>query len=273
MLKVSKDDIMRTPWMWRAEPFRIADNMYYVGDKDVSSHLFDTGEGLLLLDTGYPYASYLLFEAIREMGFEPKDVKWILHSHGHLDHFGATRILVERYGCKTYFPEIDLPLLDEKKELNWYEEFNLNYEPPYDLYFKPDVLVKPGDVLQFGNTRVEFFAQGGHTPGTMCLRFTLPGGLKAAMLGGIGMNTMSSAYAKKRNLGNTWRDIFIRDLRKLYDLEVDIVLGNHPNQTGTFRKREGMTDTENPFLDPTEWNTLLGKVEKRFLDLVEKDPI
>ena len=74
MLKVSADDIMRTPWMWRVEPFCIADNMYFVGDRDVCSHLFDTGEGLLLLDTGYPFASYLLFESIREMGFDPKDV-------------------------------------------------------------------------------------------------------------------------------------------------------------------------------------------------------
>lgn len=273
MLKVAADDIMRTPWMARVEPFCIVDNMYFVGDKDVCSHLFDTGEGLLLVDTGYPYASYLLFESIRELGFDPKDVKWILHSHGHLDHFGATRIFAERYGTKTYFPEIDLPLLDEKKELNWYGELNQNYEPPYDQYFVPDVLINPGDVLQFGNTKVEVFAAGGHTPGTVCYRFTLPGGLKAAMHGGIGMNTMSSAYAKKWNLGTTWRDNFRRDIRNLYGLEVDIVLGNHTSQNGTLRKRAGMTEEVNPFIDPTEWDQFLSRVEKRFLELVEKDPI
>lgn len=265
---------MRSPWNWSTEPFLIADNLYYVGDKNVSSHLFDTGEGLLLLDTGYPYASCLLFESIRELGFDPKNIKWILHSHGHLDHIGATRILVEKYGCKTYFPEKDLPLLDEKKELNWYEELGIPYEPPYDQYFEPDVLVRPGDVLQFGNTKVEVYAAAGHTPGTVCYRFTLPSGLKAAMHGGIGLNTMTAAYAKKRNLGASWRDAFFRDIKNLYGLEVDIVLGNHPDQTGTFKKREGMTETENPFIDPTEWDRFLQKVEEyRYNNLVVNDPI
>lgn len=272
-MNVSANDIMRSPWNWGAKPFHIADNLYYVGDKDVSSHLFDTGEGLLLLDTGYTMGTYLLLESIRELGFDPKDVKWILHSHGHLDHIGATRIFMERYGSKSYFPEIDLPLLDEKKELNWHEEFGVPYEPPYDQYFIPDVLINPGDVLQFGNTKVEVYAAGGHTPGTVAYRFLLPGGLKAAMHGGVGVNTMSSAYSRKRNLGNTWRERFFRDIRALYDLPVDIVLGNHPNQTGTFEKRAKMNGETNPFINPAEWNEFLTKREQIFQDLVKNDPI
>ena len=83
-MNVPANDIMRTPWMWECKPFAIADNLYYVGDKDVSCHLFDTGEGLLLLDASYPQACYLLLESIRELGFDPHDIKWILHTHGHL---------------------------------------------------------------------------------------------------------------------------------------------------------------------------------------------
>lgn len=273
MLTVAANDIMRTPWMWDTEPFKITDNLYFVGNKDVSVHLFDTGEGLLILDTSYPQAAYQFFESVRAAGFDPKDIKWILHTHGHIDHFGCTRILVEKYGCKTYFPEADLPLLNERADLNWHEEFNQNYEPPYDGWFQPDVLVRPGDVLTFGNTKVEVFAQGGHTIGTVVYRFTLPGGLKAAMLGGIGMNTLSSAYSKKRNLGSLWRDTFIRDLRNLYGLEVDIMLGNHPDQTKTFEKKAGMTETENPFIDSTAWDRVLAAVEENFLQLVERDPL
>ena len=273
MLKVTADDIMRTPWMWDCEPFHIVDNLYYVGNKDVSIHLVDTGEGLLILDTSYPQATYQIFESIRAMGFDPKDIKWILHSHGHWDHFGGTRVLVEKYGCKTYFPEGDLPLLNEQKDLNWHEEFNTNFEPPYDGWFQPDVLMKDGDVLEFGNTKVEIYNQRGHTMGCLAFRFILPGGLKAGMLGGIGFNTLSSSYAKRKNLGTTWRDMFIHDLRKLYGLEVDIMLGNHPDQTKTFAKKDGMTETENPFIDAKAWDPYLGRLEKRFLEMVEKDPI
>lgn len=272
MLNVPADNIMRTPWLWDIAPFQIADNLYYVGNKKVSCHLFDTGDGLLLLDASYPHTDYLLLESIRTLGFDPLDIKWILHTHGHIDHFGCTRALVEKYGCQTYFPEADLPMLNERADLNWHEEFSMDYEPPYDTYFIPDVLVRPGDVLRFGNTKVEFFDAGGHTPGTLALRFTLPGGLKAAMHGGIGVNTLSAAYSKKKNIGSTWRDAFIRNVRALHDLEVDIVLGNHPYQTKTFEKLARMGE-KNPFIDRSEWNRMLDACEKSYKSLEENDPI
>lgn len=273
MLTVAPDDVMRSPWMQDVKPFRIADNLYYVGNKDVSVHLLDTGEGLLLLDTSYTQASYLLFESIRELGFDPKDIKWILHSHGHIDHFGCTRMLVEKYGCKTYFPKVDLPLLNEKADLNWSEEFGQNYEPPYDTYFVPDELIEPGDVFTFGNTKVEVFDAGGHTPGTVAYRFTLPGGLKAAMHGGVGVNTLSSAYSKKKGLGTTWRDAFIKNVRALRGLEVDIVLGNHPHQSSTFQKLARLNESENAFIDREEWDRMLNACEQKYQRLQEKDPI
>lgn len=273
MLTVARDDVMRSPWMQDVAPFRIADNLYYVGNKDVSVHLLDTGEGLLLLDTSYTQASYLLLESIRELGFDPRDIKWIIHSHGHIDHFGCTRMLVEKYGCKTYFPAADLPLLNDRADLNWHEEFGQNYEPPYDTYFVPDELVHPGDVLTFGNTKVEVYDAGGHTPGTLAIRFILPGGLKAAMHGGIGINTLSSAYSKKKGLGTTWRDAFIKNVKALRDLEVDIVLGNHPDQSSTFKKMKRMNEEENPFIDPAEWNRMLDACERKYNSIQEKDPI
>ena len=269
-MNVTANDIMRSPWNWGATPFHIVDNVYYVGDRDVSIHLFDTGEGLLLLDTGYTMGAYLLLESIRALGFEPKDVKWILHTHGHLDHFGCTRIFVEHYGSRTYFPEVDLPMLDEKKELNWHEEFGVPYEPPYDQYFTPDVLVNPGDVLTFGNTKVEVFCAAGHTPGTLCYRFTLPGGLKAAMHGGVGVNTISREYGEKRGVGDTWRKAYIQSLQKLKGLEVDVVLGNHPNQSDTFAKYKRMTEEVNPFIDPTEWDRFLDKFIAKYRKLFDE---
>ena len=60
----------RAPWDYETKPFQIVDNVYYVGNRNVSCHLFDTGEGLLLLDTGYTETAYLLFESIRELPYE-----------------------------------------------------------------------------------------------------------------------------------------------------------------------------------------------------------
>ena len=53
-------DICIHPWDYWVDPFRIAGDLYYVGNKDVSSHLIDTGAGLVLLDTAFPQTVYLL---------------------------------------------------------------------------------------------------------------------------------------------------------------------------------------------------------------------
>ena len=51
------------------------------------------------------------------------------------------------------------------------------------------------------------------------------------------------------------------------------MLGNHPDQTRTFEKKAGMTETENPFINPKAWDPYLAATEKRFLEFIEKDPM
>lgn len=272
-MMMKPNSVTRAPWNYDVSPFKIADNVYYVGNKSVSAHLFDTGEGLLLLDTAYAETAYLLIESIRELGFDPHDIRWIIHSHAHIDHFGATRYLVEKYGCKTYMPAADLEFLTTKSEFNWCTSLDMYYEPPYDTYFDVDVAIHPGNVLTFGNVKMTAHCAAGHTPGTMAYVFELPGGLRAAMHGGIGLNTLTSEYSKKHGLGNTWREAYGETLDRLYDLKVDIVLGNHPGQTNTFGKLAQRTDTENPFIDSTEWNRMLDQIRTKYQNFIVNDPL
>ena len=71
------------------QPFQIYGNLYYVGDSWVCVHIVDTGNGLLMFDAGNCGAQAMLIHAIWELGFNPADVKWLILSHGHVDHFGA----------------------------------------------------------------------------------------------------------------------------------------------------------------------------------------
>lgn len=65
------DDMKKYPWKYYVKPFRIIGNVWYVGDKMVCMHLIDTGDGLILIDTGYPTNKYTLINAIWEAGFNP----------------------------------------------------------------------------------------------------------------------------------------------------------------------------------------------------------
>lgn len=61
----------------RAVPvYRMAPHVWNVGGQDdVSVYLLDSGEGLILLDTGYEETLYLVINNIWSLEFNPKDIK------------------------------------------------------------------------------------------------------------------------------------------------------------------------------------------------------
>lgn len=71
------------------EPFRIADDLYYVGSRGLSSFLFVTPSGHILLNTGLADAVPLLTASIAKLGFMPTDIRILLASHAHHDHVGG----------------------------------------------------------------------------------------------------------------------------------------------------------------------------------------
>lgn len=266
------DSVFRAPWLYDTPPFMITDKLYYVGSKAVSSHLFDTGEGLLLLDSGYAETVYLMLESIRALNFDPAHIRWIVHTHAHIDHFGGTRLLVEKYGCKTYMPAADMPFMSDA-EMAYATELDIVYEPPHDAWFNVDAELKPGDIVRFGDIVMSAHRADGHTPGTMAYVFELPNGMKAGMHGGIGLNTLTGEYSRKHGLGDAWRQAYNATLDRLEALSVDITLGNHPNQTNTFAKAASACAARNPFIDRDEWRRLMALMRERLRELTRDDPV
>lgn len=252
------------------EPFKIFGNLYFVGTQFVSSHIVDTGEGLILIDSQYPQCVYLLLENIRKVGLDPYDIKYILHSHGHYDHLGGTRALVELIGAKTVLGRPDRDYANGTVDLTWAKE--LGYE--YFEMFEPDILIDDGYVLKLGNTEIRCVSTPGHTPGVMSFFFDVTDGKNtytAAMFGGAGMNSMRYKFLDAYGLPHSYRDDFLTSLEKVRDEHVDILIGNHPGDAQTAQKYERMlAGEENPFLDPTAWHKRLDYCRAQFDDMVAK---
>jgi len=254
-------DICMRPWEFAVEPFRIIENLYYVGSRNVSTHLIDTGAGLMLIDTGFPQTVYLLLESVRRLGFDPDDIKYIVHCHGHYDHFGGTRALVELTGAKTCLGEADVEIIREKPELSWAPEYGVEFYEVFDV----DVAVNGGDVVSLGDVSIECMAIPGHTPGAMAFFFEMTEKGKryvVGMHGAPGLNTLQDAYMKKNHLPNSWRDDYMKSLGRLKERTVDITLGAHPGQNATFAKRDEMTEERNPFIDRGFWPKMLDRLER-----------
>ncbi len=263
-------EAIKYPWRGYTEPFCIFGNLYFVGTVPASTHLIDTGEGLILIDPGYPQSLYLVIDNIYRLGFTPHDIRYILITHGHYDHLGGAKALQELTGAKTLIGREDAAYASGKVDLTWARELGTTY---YEA-FEPDILLGSGDTLRLGNTEILCRAAPGHTPGTLAFFFDVTDGtciLRAAMHGGVGTNSMKKAFLEEYGLSHETRDHFIPAIDALIDEHVDILLGNHTWNNQTVEKGRRITPDSNPFIDPDAWRSFLTSVKAQYRAMLEKE--
>ena len=241
------------PWGGFFPAFRVFGNLYFVGTQPASTHILDTGEGLIMLDSGYQHSLYIVIHNMYSMGLSPVDLKYILHTHGHIDHFGATRALVELTGAKTALGKEDRAAANGTADLSYAKELGMEFNET----FEPDVLLKDGDRISLGNTEITALATPGHTAGAMSYFFDVTDGrrtLRAGLPGGIGTNTLCRSYLDKYGLSYDCRDRFFAAMDKLKNEKVDIFLGNHMKHNNTPEKyKKLVSGMEDAFVNSFEW--------------------
>ncbi len=241
------------PWEGRFPAVKIFGNLYFVGTKPASTHIIDTGEGLIMLDSGYQHSLYSVIDGIYNVGLDAHDLKYIIHTHGHIDHFGATRALVELTGAKTFLGEADRQYANGELDLSYAKELDMEFNE----IFEPDILVNDGDIIELGNTKIKAVATPGHTPGAMSYFFDVTNGkdtFRAGLHGGMGINTLSREFLDKYNLPHSLRGDFKRSMLRLNEEKVDIFLGNHMQHNRTEAKAEKVRNGEEyAFVNPDEW--------------------
>ena len=98
---------------YNAPAFHMIGDIYYVGSRFVSSHLITSEVGHMLIDTCMPDTGPFILKGIVDLGFDPKDVKYILITHAHVDHLDSTRLLAEETGAKVCTGEADVQAAQE----------------------------------------------------------------------------------------------------------------------------------------------------------------
>ena len=233
------------------EPFKIIGNIYFVGTFQASCHLIDTGDGLIMIDPGYNKTLYLVIRSIYELGFNPKDIKYIINTHWHHDHAEATAAMVDLSGAKTLIGHRDA---EKAKQ-----------------YFEPDILIHEGDTLTLGNTTISFLETPGHTAGTISFFFETEEAGKTyrlGMFGGAGANTLAQGKFDYEGCREDYRN----SLNRLRQERVDVFIGNHCWNNDTAGKGKVLLETgENLFIDSTLWGQFLDYCEKRLDTVIAKD--
>lgn len=156
-------------------PGKAFDNLYFIGSKWVSCWAITTSDGIILIDAmdNDDEAEHIIEKGMREIGLDPAQIKMIVVTHAHGDHYGGVGYLRRRYGPGIHFSEIDWQMMSTQLE------FDRPYwgRPPQRDPLK-DLALSNGDVIQLGNTKIEVMLTPGHTVGTISLLFDVHQGQK-----------------------------------------------------------------------------------------------
>lgn len=162
------------------KPVQAFDNMYWIGTEHVGGILIKTSEGLVLIDTGSNDAeAEYMAESIVKLGLNPADIKLILISHEHFDHYGGLRWFLKN-GC----PKATVGM----SRIGW----NLLQTVPTEFaYIQPrpekiDIFLEDGLCLKLGDTCIYCVFTPGHSPGCMSFIFNAQYQGKEIMVGMMG---------------------------------------------------------------------------------------
>jgi metallo-beta-lactamase class B len=146
---------------WYAPPYKVFDDLYFVGTQIHSAWALTTSQGIVVIDTLFDYAvEPEIVEGMTKLGLDPRDVKYVLISHAHGDHDQGAALLQTRYGAKVVMGAAD-----------WDATLQRPATAPGGVP-KRDVAVGPeGTKLTLGETTIEVIPTPGHTPGTLSYVF------------------------------------------------------------------------------------------------------
>jgi len=144
------------------EPLKVFDNFYYIGFEQIGAWVLRTSDGLVLFDTlNTPKeAEEVLEPGMRKLGLDPANIRYIVLSHGHRDHFGGAPYFQEKYGTRVMMTAADWDLIARPNTRGG------RGGTPQPLP-KRDLEIADGQKLTVGDATITFGIYPGHTAGTV----------------------------------------------------------------------------------------------------------
>ena len=223
--------------LWHADPVKVFDNLYYVGQTEYSAWAVTTSDGIIIIDPIFDYSvGDEIVGGLTTLGFDPATIKYVVVSHGHRDHVGGARYLQFRFGARVIMGAADWDLLDRDTR-SWPKPVR-------------DMVVTDGQQLVLGDTTLTLYMTPGHTLGTICTLIPVKDGESshvAALWGGTSFNWLrSAAYITPETPASFWFQSYgssaerFRDI--VADVGADVLLSNHPRYDGSVTKLPAMSE-------------------------------
>ena len=211
----------------------------------------ETGEAAVI-DAGDDAVKIMAaLEKVKTPAGAPIQVKYLLHTHGHLDHIGATRAVKEKLGAgpsgagakSAGVPVIALHRGDEQiyKALKMQGSmFGMTYTDPLPI----DHYLEHDEELRIGSLKLSVVHTPGHSPGSVCLRLheDSSNGARETLFSG---DTLFQGSVGRTDLWGADGDLMFKMIRErilTLDGDTRVCPGHGPDS------RVGVEKKSNPFL-------------------------
>lgn len=221
--------------VWYASPYKVFDNLYWLGTRQHSSWALRTTQGIIIIDTNFAWATQPeIVDGLTKLGLNPRDIKYVIISHAHGDHDQGAAELQSRYGAKVVMgaPDWDATLQRPSTAAGGVP--------------KRDVTVGPeGTKITLGDTTLTIVSTPGHTPGTLSYVFPVKDQGKTVMVAYSG-GTLTGAFGSD---AARW-DEYIASQKKIAQVAAEagavVILSNHSEYDGAYTKARLVASKREP---------------------------
>lgn len=163
---------------------KVFDNLYYLGNELASSWAIRTEDGIILIDTldNETEAKFSIEGGLKKLGLDPTAIKYIIITHGHIDHYGGAQYLAKKYNARIIMGDKDWEMVTKRAKAGL---------PAGVTTPDRDIGVESRDQVTLGDTTVQMIVTPGHTLGTISMIFpVMDKGTRrnVAFWGGMGLN-------------------------------------------------------------------------------------
>ena len=264
-------------WTTPIAPFRIADNLYYVGSQDLASYLVVTPEGNILINPNLATSPKQIRASVETLGFHWSDTRILLNSQAHYDHAAGAAEIIRQTHAKNMVMDGDVSVIETGAQADFLSPSpNILRYPPAHV----DRILHDGDTVNLGGVTLTAHKTPGHTRGctTWTMRSHLPGEPSGTMrnIVIVGGTSFWSEYHFTASPGHpvSYPGI-VQDFRHTFavlrSLPCDVFLGAHGGYFDMLTKlKRYPQDGPLVFIDPAAFKDFVAAAQETFEKALSK---
>ena len=97
------------------EPMQVMDELYFLGNYWTSAWAVKTSKGIVIIDAldNADEAQHYIEDGLKKLKLDPTDIKYVIVSHAHGDHYGGANYLKKKFNAKIVMSDIDWKVFDD----------------------------------------------------------------------------------------------------------------------------------------------------------------